>query len=121
VIVSAYPETPQPLPLPDTTWADKYGATLRPVALQFGQQVFEFTMMVGVTQHAVEIVMRRVRGNMELTRAMTIIAQNCNNFAVLLMNQGQFVDQYLACKAAIESTSPAIMVPETTGKIILPS
>ena len=108
-------------PAPDTAWADKYGSTLRPIALQFGQQVFEFSMMVGVTQHAVEVIMRRVRGNMELSRALTIIAQNCNNLAVSVMNQGQFVDQYLACKKAIESTNPAIMVPETTGKIILPS
>lgn len=119
--MSLSPDTPLiGQPQPDTTWADKYGKDLKPIALQFGQKVFEFTMAVGITQHAVEVVMRRVRGNMELTKAMSIIANNCNNFAVLYMTSEQFTDQFVECKKAIESSTPSIMVPEGSS-IILPS
>ena len=109
----------QPLPTADDSWADKYGSTLRPIALAYGQQVFEFTMAVGITQHAVEVLMQRYGHDREVTKAMSIITNNTNNFAVLYMNEANFVDKFVACKKEIEATTPAIMVPEGHSKIIL--
>ena len=105
----------------DTTWADKYMASIRPVALRHGQKVFEFTMAVGVAGEAVKVLHRRIAGNMELMRALTILTSVCDKFANELLATGDFKEQYEACKRDIEQTQPSIMVPANDHKIIIPS
>src|ERR1035437_7838460 len=108
-------------PAPDTAWADKYGSVLKPIALKYGEQLFNFTMSVGVANVAIQTIMRRVRGNQELTRAMMILSSTCNVQAQQILALTGNTEQFLLCKTEIESSTPAIMVPEAVGRIVVPS
>ena len=108
-------------PAPDTAWADKYGSVLKPIALKYGEQLFNFTMSIGVANVATQTIMRRIRGNNELTKSMMILVSTLDAQAKSILAMSNSMEQFLACKTEIESSTPAIMIPEAAGRIVVPS
>ena len=98
---------------------------LQPIAKRYGYQLFIIAMSCGRVRFGLETIMRRVRGNRELTLAIRMIEGSADQLGqIALFTSGFSVELLKSCQQDIEQAGQLAMVEEgkrPSGLILPPN
>ncbi len=99
----------------DKDWLQTIPVTFHAVAKRHGRFTFAMTMNAGVSNHALEVLAKRCRGNNELMKAIQVIGTNFNTVFLTAMEGRQIApEKFQECKADVERIG-ALAQPAAEG------
>ena len=108
---------------PDLEWRENLPPEFRSIAKRTGRELFAIAYNIGAITEALMILNRRVGGNNELMRAVTVLQNSANQITALLLDSKEItVPQIKEIQRDIEIASQLAGAQRNTpgGQIILP-
>ena len=112
-------------PTPDEAWIATLPLPLQGIATRHGRDITVYLTNMNSSQYAVQLMLRRLRGNMEMERAISVLVNTLNDlsqqYSILKGWSNGYLEevkQEMDRAVALANVPPA---KKSNGGIILPS